>query len=61
MQASRRISGVEDDVAFVGRFAYLPMLMHQSHVIQSLAVLRGIMDDNLIGPYLLPLLLTGDI
>jgi hypothetical protein len=30
-------------------------------VIQSLAITTGIIDDHLIGPYLLPLRLTGDI
>jgi hypothetical protein len=31
------------------------------HVIQSLTIPRGIIDDHLIDPYLLPLRLTGDI
>jgi hypothetical protein len=30
-------------------------------VIQSLTIPRGIIDDHLIGPYLFPLRLTGDI
>jgi hypothetical protein len=60
-QATRRTPGVAEDVAFIGRAVYLPMLMHQMSRDTGPDHTRGIIDDHLIGPYLLPLRLTGDI
>jgi hypothetical protein len=60
-QATRRTSGVAEEVAFIGGVVALPMLMHQMSHDKSLTIPRGIIDDYLISPYLLPLWLTGDI
>jgi hypothetical protein len=52
---------VAEDVPFIGGVVYLPILMHQMSRDTIPGRKKCIMDDHLIGPYLLPLRLTGDI